>query len=199
MNISKIQPYLNFKANYIDSSAVLRVNQQSKIWYNQDVTIVELDPNNFDDLNVLADANAIWRGNIHEMCFANDIYADALSKRNNHNIKPEFESSFLAITTQKDRFEKIKLSNVLGLSEILTNYTTGNHDIAYLQVSPEHTFNSPHREYKKIGYKFMQKIMEFFKGNIELVSTDEAINFYKLLGFVEKNTLSHAQLIYRHK
>lgn len=199
MNINSNRFSPNFKAQYLFPAKVQKLNPTNNEWVKVDTCIAELHPKDIKDLNVLADLNVMWRANINEMCFASDLYQDALNVHTNAWQESEAKRNFWALTTQKENFERLVPEEILGISEITADCNNGPYEIAYLQVAPEHKRNSHFREFKYVGSAIMNKILEFFKGNIVLTADSSAVDFYKIFGFVEKDVSSKYQLILKRK
>ena len=123
----------------------------------------------------------MWR----DAVFARDIRDHFESTR----VAPRKDSNpkyYYALTKQKDGFENLDSSSVLGIAEITDN-SAGNYRVNYIQVDPKYEYDEERKsasKYKSIGRAMMktfEKIFDFKKITVSPVFS--ACEFYEKLGY----------------
>ena len=169
---------ISFKANYLTSVNVSRLNDDKKI-ENEKLSLVELDKNNYNDIKALHTVAQDWDKKSYT--YAMQIYNDAVKCYEYNDVEQEH---YLALTTQKDDFEKLDDSKVLGLM-LFSEYKNGKNRIDWLQVEPLSSSKSTQaKKYKGLGtalVDFAKK--ESLNKILDVNASYDAINFYKKQGF----------------
>lgn len=184
---------INFTGIPVDKTTITK---RASIFKNNSIPayIVELDKNNFEDMNSLHDTAFKWYDNGGR--YAPNIYNKAVDKYKFNDISKEH---FYALTTQQKDFEKIKPDNILGLM-MFSETKNFDNEINYLEVDPA-TSKSKNliREYKKVGSRLVEFIKKTYnKKSIFVQADSRAIKFYKKMGFFQlsKDTMERACQMY---
>ena len=99
------------------------------------------------------------------------------------------------MTTQSENFEKLESEKILGLS-LFSETTKPENEINWLQTNPVYKYGSIEpRKYKGIGKAIIEYVKEHYRDkNIKVFAADDAINFYKKLGFKNCPTKTEREL-----
>ena len=179
---------INFKANYIKSVDIQKYDGEN--YKPHKVALVSLNHNDKDAVDKIAEA-----------------WDTALV----HGMKGSFiypQEKLYAVTLQKKDFKTLDSNKVLGMVCFNERGEYNIGEIEYLQVHPDSISESygkntmtefinkmkrmfqkdvePKRKapYKHIGECLVKSIIELYSGQpIILVSLDEAVGFYKKMGF----------------
>lgn len=163
---------ISFKANYINSASINRISTNTPV----KASIVELNPRCAGDVSCIQDVATDWDNG---MTFANNI--------KNHFLECNWlrfnnGKRFFALTMQRNNFENLKPYNVLGIVQI-TEGTSDQIKINYLQVDPSNNYFAPNRTFSKIGKVMLDSVVGLFNKNVVLNSVASAKKFYKKYGF----------------
>ena len=169
---------INFTANFLKTVNIPKRTIDGN-FYNTKVSFVELDKNDRVDKDSLKNVSKLW--NKKEFNYASEIYYDAAKPFEYDNIVKEH---YYAVTTQSENFEKLESEKILGLS-LFSETTKPENEINWLQTNPVYKHGSIEpREYKGIGKAIIEYVKEHYRDkNIKVFAADDAINFYKKLGF----------------
>lgn len=178
---------INFKANYIHSTNILKKDKVQGFIPHQ-VAFVEIDPKNYEDVVAINNANTNWDN------------GETLSTYITHNINKIYkrdsqlkEKRFFALTLQEDKFEKLEEKSILGLTEI-SKLDENTQEIDYIQLNPKYLGKI--REYIKMGNAILKSIKALYPNKIlELSSNGSAINFYRRNGFLPLNSFGRMRFI----
>lgn len=167
---------LNFKAKFIQKTSVLKRDQNNKNYNPTLVSFVEYNPNSRQDLEAMYEAVKGWAGK-H---FAGEIILNAcslmleeLSRKNNH---------VYIITSQEDNFDKLNKKQILGLAQV-ENLEGNCDELKYIEVNPEVKRSNDGRIYKHVGMGMINALKNISQGQIKLISSYFAANFYESQGF----------------
>ena len=166
---------ISFKGNFISH---LNIQKIYPIKMPFKVSVVELNPLDNRDLRALRDVDDLW-----EASFSGNIYKEAASI---HNIGEADEAQkFYVLTRQMKNFENIFPDDILAEAKIAEDSFNGRSvNLDYLQVHPEHLYDSEVREFKGLGRGFLDFFKQLYKGKeIDLHSVFSARDFYFKNGF----------------
>ncbi|MBE7704073.1 MAG: GNAT family N-acetyltransferase [Cyanobacteria bacterium SIG28] len=171
---------ITFGANYI-STANIKKYSPSKQYTDCAANIVQLMPESKRDFKAIREVAGLWRN----ADFARDIrdHFEGTRVAPRRDSNPKF---YYALTKQKNDFENLDSSSVLGIAEV-TNNSEGNFRIDYIQVDPKYEYNEERKsasKYKSIGSAMMktfEKILDFRK--ITVTPVFSACEFYEKLGY----------------
>ena len=167
---------ISFKAKYIQPTTIKHKGIDSQ-FHDYKAAIAELKTCSQNDLMTINELNCDWS---NCQTLANDIakiYNSLYA-----NTKPSEDESFFVVTTQKDKFDKLDREKILGI--IQTKKTNNVLEIENLQVSPETNYAAVVRQFKQVGRRLVEFIINSNNNNrIELLSERSAIPFYEKLGF----------------
>ena len=161
---------INFKANYLNSTYIRKLNPATKKYAPDMVHFVEINPQNKKDIKALKKVAQIW----DRKSYANRIYQNAKSK-------PNLKTYIL--TRQDSDYEILEHDNILGLCQL----SKGNYDvfcIEHLQTKPEYQVENKNREYKKIGSRIIHSLKKvFYDKTLKVNYLFDKIPFYIDNGF----------------
>ncbi len=176
MKINNLNP-VNFGANFITNTTIQKYNAKKKSYFPTDVSFVEIDPQNKNDLKALTDAAKYW-GN-------NDSYALNIASAAT-GIAAEFinavKNKIYAVTRQTDNFDKLNDQKILCLAhvELEDNQPA---ELEYLQVNPDMIYTLKEPQYKHIGTGFLNTLKKIYHEAIVLNAAYSAATFYEKNGF----------------
>ena len=166
---------MSFTGQYVASG---KVRTNDLLFPTEDVSIVELNPNDKNDFNVFKKIKKDWRW----ATLSSIMLDDAVHMRKCPEDAEVFK--FYVVTTQKDNFENINPDKVLAEAEISHEDYDNKLWIEYLQVRPDCKYGWPDRPFKKVGSAFLDFCKEHFKGkNLVVCPLEESIDFYDNEGF----------------
>jgi hypothetical protein len=169
---------VNFRANFINTASIVKYGHDNKPQVGN-ASFVELNPLDKNDYLTLNKVNLNW-----ENCntYANDI----TEKFNKAYIAGDDRSKrkFYALTSQEDKFERLREDDVLGLA-LVEAYMGGiSFFVDYLQVSPNHKHTVGGKHIKHIGTAILNSLKEIVpKKNIFLDAVNSEVGFYERNGF----------------
>lgn len=180
---------INFTANFLKTVKIPKRTTDGT-FSNAKVSLVELDKNDKVDKNSLLKVSKLW--NEKEFNYAPEIYYDAAKSFEYENVVKEH---YYAVTTQSENFEKLEPEKILGLN-VFSETTKPENEINWLQTNPAHKYGSiEQREYKGIGKTIVEYIKEHHRDkNIAVFAAEDAINFYKNLGFKNRPMKAEREL-----
>ncbi len=181
----KIQTNTNtdFKAKFIKSIQIQKLNNK-KLYQPEQVSFIEIEPDNFEDVWALSQAAKNW---FPEDYASNIAYNATLLFNKTLDCT---KNKIYAITSQKDRFQTLDEFQLLALADI-ENIDNDSIVLNHLQVKPNSTNRYIERKYKYIGTKMLDALKNMYN-NITLTSARGSVkNFYIKNGFIcidkEKN------------
>lgn len=155
-----------------------------------DVSIVEFDKDNLHDVEALRTVSLEWaKKGDKKSALATDFSVDFCQYK--YLADDSSEAHFLGLTTQKDNFDKIDPSKLLGLAEV----TLGNDEysmligddsymLEILQTIPDSKYKAENREYKDVGQNLIDYVIKKYSSKpLLVVPTQFAEPFYKKNGF----------------
>ena len=170
---------VNFGAKYINTIKIKKFDEVSESFANYSVAFVKLDPNNKDDLRVVDAAVIQWK---------DADYIKKIATASHWIGKAPIE--VYALTTQKNNFNKLKPSKILGFAEMRKDQIRLDFNwLYYLQVNPKainiNKTNSSN-QYKYVGTSILKSLKKIYN-NISLYSVNipPIIKFYKDNGFIK--------------
>jgi len=188
---------ISFKANPMMQVSVKKLDNNK--YAPAKATLVELCPDNANDLSCLDDVSGIWKET-----FAYGIWHDAYQQHVNGHDEKE-KTHFYAVTEQNKDFEKLNPNKILGLVEFKKNDGKHSNEIVFLQTNPKNishhksknkpqnifaellsifSLNKSKTEYKSIGSSIINSLKTLFPNeDIFLYSAEWAQGFYKKQGF----------------
>lgn len=166
---------LLFGARYINSIPVLKQTEDG--CQKQNISFVEIDANDTNDINSLNKTSVKWGDDSYLM------FAEALLKEGIENGKRHL---YMA-TAQSDSFEKLDENKVLG-AVVFDEEKDENH-IELLQVEPSNLARkSKSASWKKVGSSIVNNLQKMYSDKpMTVFSAYDAIGFYEKTGFTTKN------------
>ena len=148
---------INFTARFLQKSQVNKI-EPDKSYSPCDISIIELDENNHDDIEALHKTAIRWnrQGGGY---FAYDMYNEVNNDYKDNNIENDH---YIAATTQEADFENIDPEKILGLT-LFSEKNYYKNEINFLEVEPINSHRSRFGEYKKVGSALLNYIQDTYK------------------------------------
>jgi hypothetical protein len=183
---------ISFRANFLKHARIRKQDIMADVYKPHQVSVVELDRNNDDDLECLYNLSKKWEGK--RVC-APQIYQEATKTYEYANAEKEH---FIGITNQKEGYKKLNPDEMLGVAVFIETNTKEN-ELTWLQVNPKTKFSvKENREYKKVGSGIIRYLKKAYPEKpIIVYPTEEAEKFYKKNGFKEKDKYDSSPLIWK--
>lgn len=164
---------INFKAKYLSNPAI-KVRQPNGRYRVKNAALVKIS-NTKNDANSLKNLSDLWD---YGPNFIQSMLID-------YYYRTDYEDKAVYVLTEQNKdFRKLNPKNILGFVEITKEEKLNHYKINYLQARPDSVKSKKKRPFKGIGNALMEYIINHYKDKkIYLNSVDEAINFYKKLGF----------------
>lgn len=190
---------ISFKANFIKNVYIQKDNFSNNP-LPVEVSLVELNAKDKNDIDVLEDTNELWN-NVKEE-YSKYIFYDAYKE--NEGIKNPRENvkkrHYYAITTQTENYNILEANKILGLAQFSEKEGRYN-KLDWLQVNPTTSFtntDSQQRPYQGVGKILLEHIKNVTEKALEVSSSNKAIPFYQKQGFYpsgfSKNYLYYEKL-----
>ena len=179
--------WCKFWCKPINNITIKKYDKKQKDFIDVPAKFVKLEPDNRSDIRVLDEIANQWTG------------ADYIRKiATASHWMNEVPISIYALTTQKDKFDKLKPSQILGCVEMRKDKNFPKYDwLYYLQVKPEamNTEKGKNKGYQYVGTSMIKSLKKIYH-NISLFSADSPFleNFYRNNGFIEDYTLTRHYL-----
>ncbi len=168
-----------FGAKLINNHVNVGKLQQGATRYcNSEVSFVEIEPDNVNDIKALKNCSEYWS----YAKFSDNIYHAACAARN--ESKYYENNKVYALTSQTDSFEKLDDDKILGLVHV-SPIEQNSLFIEHLQVKPDIIFvNKP--EYKGVGTGILDSLKELTNKITLFPTKDKSVrDFYERNGFFE--------------
>lgn len=182
---------ISFTASYI-CNANIKYNNRKNKQVDKEIAIVELDKSSENDRNAIFKAAMLW----DRPCTQN--YAWNVYNRMECNKFDEVEKEhFIALTSQKDDYDKLDYKKILGVTQFSELYRDEN-SIDWFQVKPLYNYVSSknHRKYSHVGDQMIKYIIQNYHNKpIYVSSAEEAIEFYEKYGFKSEDN-SEFEMVY---
>lgn len=169
---------INFGAKFINKVTIQKFDKKTKGFVDYPANFVKLESGKHSDIKVVDKAAEQWKGAKYIQRIATaSHWMDATS------------IDVYALTTQKNKFENLKYSKVLGFAEMRNDERRPKFKwLYYLQVKPsaQNIDNSGKKDYKHVGSSTLQSLKKIYK-NISLFSADSPNieQFYESHGFIQ--------------
>lgn len=172
--------YQNFGAQYVASAKVKKLNPEDSRFHDEEVSFVELDTDNPNDLQTLYDLSLDWPS--EKLVYGARV--NFMNKINGFHSDPLLFKTY-ALTKQKDGFDELKSQEILGITQV--HEYPGNLWIDRLVVDTMQQNESPFKEYKYVGTAILDTLKNLYsKDNaISLESMPNTTEFYEKNEFVE--------------
>ncbi len=172
---------ISFRAKYISSVNIQKINPKNDKKEPCEASFVELDPLNLYDTDAIASASIRWGKPEYSELIANNM-----EMRKKYPEKYRFDTNkFYAITTQKKYFNVPEPSEILAVCKAEED-TDGVITVKALQVKPDKYIYKEPFYYNHVGMGILQSLKKLFSGkDIKLFSTPNAKPFYLANGFME--------------
>ncbi|MBR1425351.1 GNAT family N-acetyltransferase [bacterium] len=183
-----------FGASFLSNTHIQAKKKFRNKYEQKTANIVEIDPKNPDDKEALHEVSKKW--DKQYISFAWNIYNDAVEDFDYPDVKAEH---FLALTTQKNNFDKLNPDKVLGLA-LVSERAYDDFEINWLQVEPNNNSVDFHknRQYKQVGRAMMNYICKTYSDKPIVVNpANTAVEFYKKYGFTYEDDIYRGILCYR--
>ena len=177
MNVDSV----SFGAKPINSVKIKKYDKNIKNFVDFPATFVKLEPNNYFDIKAADVCASKWKD-------AKYIQKIATASHWMESVP----LSIYAVTTQKNKFNKLKPNKILGFVEMRKDENRPIYDwLYYLQVKPQaiNVNNSESKSYKHVGKSIIASLKKIYK-NISLYSedNDNIEKFYQSNGFIQDYT-----------
>lgn len=167
---------ISFGAKFINIAQIKKLSPQTKSYTPQDVSVIEIDPDNIQDIFALSDAARNW---IYEKYASNISYtANCLFQ----NIMDRRSNKVFAITEQLNNLDNLNDEKLLGMANIKK---TGEKSIElhYIQVKPDYPLMLGTPQTKGVGTRILDSLKLLYD-KIELTAAKGSVkDFYKKNGF----------------
>ena len=182
MNIDSI----SFGAKYLNTVTIKKYDKNTKGYVDLSANFVKLEHDNKFDIAAVDKTAEKWK--------------DAKYIRKIATASHWFNSlpiDIYALTTQKDKFSKLKPAKILGFAEMRKDEAFPKYDLLYhLQVKPDAiNVNNSDAKYKYVGTSILNSLKKIYK-NIFLYSegNPNVKKFYQNNGFIEDSMLRRRYL-----
>lgn len=181
MIINKINTVnnLNFRAKHLSNVNIDKLNSKNGKFEPEEVSLVEFDPKNMFDTMAICYTPRNWP---REQFASAIAYQAMLMSENPYEDEP---NSIYIMTQQKDNFDYLDDSKILGLAEI-EKENKGVYRLNYIQTDPEKSslINS-RSEYKNIGKKMLDFLKtKYTNSTIKLNAANNTVaKWYEKNGF----------------
>lgn len=166
---------ISFGAKFVNPINVGKLERKT---YNQvDVSFVEINPLNRDDIYALSEIAKYWE---------NDKFAMNIKESAEMILKDKSPDGIkiYALTSQGDSFEKLNPDKVLGVIET-EDVSPLNIHINRFQTKPEYVYDY-NPEYKGVGTAILNSLKERFNKMTAISMPDQSVRrFYERNGFYE--------------
>lgn len=167
---------INFGAKLISTTQIKKLNPNTKTYSRQEVSVVEIDPDNIEDIFAIYDAARSW---------INEKYASNIASTANclfHNNLDRKKYKVLALTKQLDNLESLIDNKILGIAEFQKTGTKAI-ELNYIQVNTNDNLFLDKPTYKEVGTRIMDSLKTLYD-KIELTAARGSVkNFYIKNGF----------------
>lgn len=167
---------ITFGARLVSTDNIKQFDWIRKSYHPQKVSIVELDPTDYTDLQAVKKVAENW----HDAQYAASISGIV------HSIFAHFidkkEHAIYAITTQNKNHGKLNNKKILALAEVNTS-KDDRINLDYLQVNPNFMYLAKNKKFKGIGKCMLDFLKNTYNKIITLRSDYKAIPFYEKNGF----------------
>ena len=173
MNIN-IPPTLSFQAHPMKyRPTVMKLNNEDKNYRQEQVSMVEIDLDNKNDIKTLSNLSENWTN----ANLVTSLYSEAKEMSEEDEYRLDYR--FYAITSQNDDFENLDPEKILSVCEIETSEDDDSAFIEYIQSHPDSS-SKIYPEYKR-GASAMLDGLKYYYDNIRLyaIPTKDVLNFYK--------------------
>ena len=139
---------VNFTANLVKRTLIPKLCNDGN-YSLQDVSIVEFDKNDENDISALRQISYDWREH-----FSSEIYNEAVKGYEYDNVEKEH---YYGVTTQNGDFAHINSNKVLGLM-LFSKTNEAEDQVNWLQARPDTKYGSSYREFKGAGSSLINYI-----------------------------------------
>ena len=173
---------INFTANFVQNTTIKKKEKSTSEAVNTEVALVELDPNDKNDIKTIEDLSYDWG---YLGTYIGSIYSNMVKEVSYEDVEKEH---YYAVTTQENNFDKLDPNRILGVMLFLeTTPDTELNEIKYIEVNPStnRTLNR-NRKYIGVGSSMLKFLFENYKQKPIYARSDvRATKFY------ENNNLTH--------
>ena len=166
---------ISFGAKFINPINVGKLEGKA---YNQvDVSFVEINPFNADDVSALENIAKYWKDDKFAMNIS--VTADKI-----HKSKSADGIRIFALTSQGDSFEKLNPDRILGVVET-EDMAPFHFHINRFQVKPDYVYKRD-LEYSGVGTAILNSLKEMCNKLSAISESDQSVkSFYERNGFDE--------------
>lgn len=166
---------ISFEARFIKDVPVKKYSYFKRAYLEEPSRLIEFDPKDSIDIENLENIAKDFGGD----SYANNIFIHA------KYLKEHIGESgrYIGITRQKDNFDRLDASQVLGVAE-LTNKPPKEIELEFLQVHPQYLNSYRRPSIKNTGTAILNYLKECYD-RIILKSSPNATFFYKKNGFIQ--------------
>lgn len=162
---------VNFRANYLSSTNVRRLDPIKNKFVPYKVNFLEINPREKRDIKALKKLSKLWNS---EDDFAGKIYRNAKSD-------PRLRTFIL--TEQGDNFNIVEENSILGITQ-LSKESPEQYCIEFLETDPQYQLSNPNRKIKSIGKRMLHSLKKvFYDKSIRVKYLMERTSFYWDNGF----------------
>ena len=189
---------ISFKANYIDSTNIYKINGNNYEKYP--VNFVELNTLDEYDRRAAFQLARDWNDGLNNFStfIAIDMKDDYIKKsegKEQYRLHTK-EPRYFALTSQSNDFDLLDFRKIFGITEIDTSKKDSIH-LNYLQAHPEHNMLATDSKFRLIGTTMLEMLKKLFpQKDITLTPTEYSKVFYRKNGFVR---YVGRKMIFRHK
>lgn len=171
---------INFGAKLINTAKIKTLNSHTKSYFPQEVSVVEIEPDNIQDIFALSGAAKSW---MYEKYASNISYtANCLF----HNIMDRKTNKVFAITEQLDNLDNLDETKILGMTDIKKKGKKSI-ELNYIQVDLDYHLFLEQRRHKEVGTRLLDTLKNLYE-KIELTAAKGSVkDFYIKNGFKVKD------------
>ena len=179
----------NFCAKPINTYKVCRFNDKLNKFTKTDAHFVLLENRNAEDLNAVEDCAKNWKTD----------FAKVISTSFHWNAMKKIEyNKIYALTLQKDNFEILNPTEILGLANV-TEQNSKKMFLEYLQINPEAiNINQKTKKFKGCGTAMIKSFQNIYNViHLNSSSLEEVMRFYRKNGFI-KSLFSEFEFVWKN-
>jgi len=169
---------LSFNARFINAVKIQKFDSKLNEYRPEIASFIEIESDKFDDVLAITNAANYWGAN--ELYASNISYAAGQMFAKN---KAFVNKKIYALTLQKEKFEELDDTKILGMAEVTKTYSSFvllNH----IQVDPDIIYACT-QPFKQIGTRMLDSLKKIYNDKAILLTSRKGstTNFYKKNGF----------------
>lgn len=167
---------ISFGAKLINTTQIKKLIPQTNSYASKEVSVVEFDPDNIQDVFALSDAASSW---------VSEKYASNISHSANclfQNMIDRKVNKVFVLTEQLKNLESLEEDKILGMADI-KKIGDKSIELNNIQVKPDYPINFTNPCYKNVGTRILDSLKGLYE-KIELTAAKGSVkDFYVKNGF----------------